>query len=233
MVCGNEDFGRGECYGAVGFPAQRDLILSKVIGGARPTTGQKDESSWDRSLRVWRGFGLVLRNNARYLLSMPQIDFETLPDNARLWVFAASRPLNGDEEQRFLASVDTFLRAWNAHRVPLTVGRDWRYAQFLLIGVDETASGVSGCSVDALVHRLSELEGELDVTLTANAPVWYRDNGTIACVPRDEFKRRVERGVVQLDTAVFDNTIQDVGALRAGRWEVPARDSWHAKAFFY
>ena len=174
----------------------------------------------------------MLRNNAKYILSMPQIDFEQLPDTARLWVFAASRALNGAEEHELLASVDTFLHSWNAHRVPLTVGRDWRHEQFLFIAVDEAASGVSGCSIDALVHRLTELEGDLGVKLADNAPVWYRDNGAIACVARDEFKRRAARGVVQLDTAVFDNTIQTVGALRASRWEVPARDSWHGKAFF-
>jgi hypothetical protein len=33
------------------------------------------------------------------------------------------------------------------------------------------------------------------------------------------------------DTVVFDNTVATVGDLRAGKWERPFRDAWHAKAF--
>ena len=33
------------------------------------------------------------------------------------------------------------------------------------------------------------------------------------------------------DTIVFDNTIQSVSSLRNGRWELPAKASWHARAF--
>ena len=43
---------------------------------------------------------------------------------------------------------------------------------------------------------------------------------------------RVDEGAIGPDTAVFDNTIQTVGALRDGRWEVPASRSWHGPAFF-
>jgi hypothetical protein len=36
---------------------------------------------------------------------------------------------------------------------------------------------------------------------------------------------------VSEDTVVFDNTVATVGDLRAGKWERPFRDAWHAKAF--
>ena len=35
----------------------------------------------------------------------------------------------------------------------------------------------------------------------------------------------IEECAVRPDTVVFDNTIQTTGALRDGRWEVPARRS--------
>jgi hypothetical protein len=41
----------------------------------------------------------------------------------------------------------------------------------------------------------------------------------------------VEREEVGEETMVFDNTARTVGALRAGEWERPFRESWHAKAF--
>ena len=40
-----------------------------------------------------------------------------------------------------------------------------------------------------------------------------------------------EAGAVTADTVVFNTVVSPVGELRGGRWEVPARDSWHAQAF--
>jgi len=38
--------------------------------------------------------------------------------------------------------------------------------------------------------------------------------------------------VVGPDTVVFDNTVTRLKDARLGRWEVPARESWHQKVFF-
>ena len=65
---------------------------------------------------------------------MPRQPFAALPDSARLWVFAAARPLAAAERDALLAAVDAFLDEWNAHRVPLDCARDLRYDQFLLVG---------------------------------------------------------------------------------------------------
>jgi len=62
--------------------------------------------------------------------------------------------------------------------------------------------------------------------------VLYRDaEGTVRSTERAEFRRMAQEGQVGEDTVVFDNTVATVGDLRAGRWERPFRDAWHAKAF--
>ena len=76
---------------------------------------------------------------------------------------------------RVLEETDSFINQWMAHGVPLTAGRDLRHNQFVLVGVDERAAGVSGCSVDALVRRMQQLEGVLGLELVNNAPVLYRE----------------------------------------------------------
>ena len=163
---------------------------------------------------------------------MPRIDFARLPDDARLWTFAADRPLENAEAQTLLGEVDDFLEGWKAHGTPLTAGRDWRHGRFLLVAVDERSAPPSGCSIDAMVRVLKGLEERLDVTLVDNAPVWYRDDGGVRRASRPEFGARAREGDVDLDTVVFDTTVTRVGDLRAGRWERPARESWHARAFF-
>ena len=163
---------------------------------------------------------------------MPLIPFEELPDRARLWTFAASRRLSDQETVRLLAATDKFLAGWAAHRVPLDTAREWRLRQFLFVAVDEAAAGASGCSIDALVGFVREMERQLDVRLTDTGSVWFRTGAAIECVSRGQFKQLVDDGAVGPDTVVFDHTIETIGALREGRWETPARRSWHGRAFF-
>jgi hypothetical protein len=164
---------------------------------------------------------------------MPLIPFAELPDRARLWAFAASRPLSAQESASLLAATDEFLAGWTAHRVPLATAREFRFNHFLFVAVDEEVAGASGCSIDALVRFMRQVEAPLNVRLTDNGLVWFRgERDAIRCVTRAEFQRLVDDGQVGPQTTVFDNTIETTGALREGRWEVPAGRSWHGRAFF-
>ena len=163
---------------------------------------------------------------------MPRIAFEQLPEHARLWIFAAQRELDDSERARVLEEADRFIDQWTAHNVPLTAARDWRQGRFLMVGVDEEAAGLSGCSIDALVRRMKVVQEELGVELVDNAPVLFKNGGTIERVSRERFAELAKAGAVSLGTSVFNNTLTRVGDLRAGRWEVRAEDSWHRQAFF-
>ncbi len=159
------------------------------------------------------------------------VPFDQLPSEARLWIFAADRPLGADESAALLSAVDDFLGQWKAHGHPLTVARDWKYDRFLLVGVDEASAGASGCSIDAMVRTLEQLERALTVTLLDHGPVLFRQDQGIARLSRPAFAELARDGVVSGETVVFDNTVTRVADLRDGRWETPARTSWHARAF--
>ena len=98
---------------------------------------------------------------------MPLVPFASLPDDARVWVFAAMAPLDEVDEPRLLAAVDGYLLTWKAHGAALTCAREFREEYFLAVGVDESASGASGCSVDGLFRVLKGIEdgiGTMDVS---------------------------------------------------------------------
>ena len=163
---------------------------------------------------------------------MPQVAFDELPGDARVWIFPAARPLGPAEQDRLLTEVDRFIAQWGAHDAPLTAGRELRYGRFLFVAVDQRWVGPSGCSIDALVRELQRMEQELDVALIDHAPVVWRAEDGIRRAPRGEFAALASSGAVGPQTTVFDNTLTRLGDVRAGRWETPAADSWHARAFF-
>jgi hypothetical protein len=163
---------------------------------------------------------------------MSTVPFARLPDDARLWVFAATHPLSAEDSAAVLQRVDRFIEGWLAHGRPVVGARELRYDRFLLVGADERASGVSGCSIDSLFHTLQAVERELGITLTDAAPVWFRgDAGEIHSVSRSRFREQITDGQVGEDTVVFNNAVTTVGDVRGGKWEVPLRESWHARAF--
>jgi hypothetical protein len=163
-------------------------------------------------------------------MTRPNDLLRSLPDSARLWVFGVGRPLSDTEEAALLGKVDPFIRAWAAHGQPLAASREWVYRRFLLVGVDDRVAPPSGCSIDALVHLLRDLEGELGTEIVGGAAVWYRGpEGEIRRASRAEFRSEASRGRISEDTVVFDLSITRVVELRQGKWERPARDSWHAR----
>ncbi len=163
---------------------------------------------------------------------MPMVPFEALPYESRLWVFGVERTLGEAEQENFLNAVDSFLETWVAHGAPLTCGRDWRWGRFLLVAVDEATAPPSGCSIDAMVGVLKDQERRLGLSVLDNTPIWFVADGEVRRISRSEFSRLADEGEVGPDTVVFDNTVTRLKEARSGRWEGPARESWHQRVFF-
>lgn len=153
--------------------------------------------------------------------------FSTLPDDARVWVFASRDPIHGERAELLLREVDAWLDEWKAHGVPLVCARDWRDDHFLAIGVDQSAEGASGCSIDALFRVFQRLQSALGTTLLGGGRVFYRDPaGNVRSVDRPAFARLRAAGEVHETTPVFDTTLSDAAAWRHA-FERPLADSWH------
>jgi hypothetical protein len=162
------------------------------------------------------------------ITDMPLIRIEDLPDSSRAWVFGSDRALEPSAEELLFHEVDRFLSQWHAHGAPLTVGRDWKYGRFLIVAVDQSTAGASGCSIDGLFRALKSLESRLGASLVTSGLVYFRDpKGKIQAVDRERFVALAAEGKIKPDTQVFDPTVTTMGELRA-RFELPAAKSWHA-----
>ncbi len=157
------------------------------------------------------------------------VDFDTLPAAARVWVFGAAAPVTGAAREELLREVDGHLAQWRAHGMPLVCARDWKDDRFLAIGVDEAATGASGCSIDGMFRVLAALESQLGTTLTGGNTLFWRDaSGQVVAADRPSFRAANATGAITADTHVFDLTVPSVGEWRT-HFERPARDSWHSR----
>ena len=158
---------------------------------------------------------------------MPITSFAELPDDARVWVFAASDRVTGDPAAQLLDAVDGWLADWKAHGEPLTSAREWRDDRFLVIGVDQSTAGASGCSIDALFRILQSLQRRLGTSLVGGSRVFYRNRaGDVESATRADFAARSAAGDVDADTVVYDPSLTTAADYR-NRFVVRAGDAWH------
>jgi hypothetical protein len=157
---------------------------------------------------------------------MPVVPFDTLPDASRVWVFGSDRPLTEAGTTALLKGVEEYLASWKAHGAPLTVASQLRDNRFLVIAVDQTQAGATGCSIDGLFRVLQALEPKIGVSLVGGGRVFYRDaQAVVQGTAQAEVPALVASGAITKDTVVFDTSLTDLGAFRSG-FEKRAKESW-------
>ncbi|MFO7314485.1 hypothetical protein [Rhodothermus marinus] len=158
--------------------------------------------------------------------------FTELPDEARLWIFAADRPLSDAESQTLLETLAPFLEGWTAHGLPVRGQATVLHRRFLLLAGHVPGGEISGCSIDAATRAVEAAAREVGITWISPLAVFYRDaDGTVQRATRGQFRRLIAEGKVTAETPVFDLSLTTVGDLRRGAFEKPAGRSWHARVF--
>ena len=103
-----------------------------------------------------------------------------------------------------------------------------KYNQFLVLAVDEGFNNVSGCSIDASVHFVQDLEKELQVDMMDKMNISFKVNDHINVVKMKTFKEFAEQQKINAETVVFNNMVATKQELE-NSWEIPAEQSWHKR----
>jgi hypothetical protein len=130
-------------------------------------------------------------------------DFNTLPKESRIWIYASENSLTEDQQSHILTYIAEHLKGWNAHKVPLTAGVTILENHFIVIALDEGKNGASGCSIDTLQKTIQALEKDLSIALMNRLNVFCKIGEVIKVIP--SFKLG---GIANKDTLFYDLTIQ-------------------------
>ena len=158
------------------------------------------------------------------------VEFSSLPETARIWIYQCNRSFTLYEIQEMSNKLQTFLEGWTAHGANLNAAYEIRYKRFIVIGLDQNQQLASGCSIDNSVHFIQQLETTFKVDLLDKLNVSYKQGDYIAYKPLKEFKKMVKDKAVSKNTIVFNHLVQ-TKAEYLDFWEVPAAESWHARFF--
>ena len=157
-------------------------------------------------------------------------EYKNLPNNSRVWMYQADRVFTAQEVAIISTKAVDFIEQWTRHGDNLKGSFTIKYNQFLVIAVDESFNDVSGCSIDASVRFVQQLENELEIDLMNKMNTAFKVGGNINIVSLVNFQNFVKEGKISEDTTVFNNMIQSKAEFDSN-WEVPASQSWHKRFF--
>ncbi len=156
------------------------------------------------------------------------VDFQSLPDTARIWIYQCNRSFSDDELDTLRSQLTDFLTQWTAHGADLKAGYEIPYNRFIVIGLDQSVNSASGCSIDASVRFIQELEQRFDVDLLDKMNVSFKQGEYVAYKPLLDFKKLAKARSVSKNTIVFNNLVATKREYLES-WEVPAEESWHSR----
>jgi len=156
------------------------------------------------------------------------VNFDTLPETARIWIYQCNRSFSDSELEEISIKISVFLEGWAAHGADLQSGFEIKYKRFIVIALDQQMNAATGCSIDASVKFIQDLETTYKVDLMDKMNVSYKQGDYVAYKTLTDFKKMAKDKAVSKNTIVFNNLVNSK-AEYLEFWEVPASESWHSR----
>lgn len=156
------------------------------------------------------------------------VDFNTLPEESRVWIYQANRSFTDEEIVDIEDKLKIFIANWTAHGSDLQSGFTIKYKRFIIIALNQNLNKATGCSIDASVHFIQQLEKDYNVDLMDKMNVSYKQGEYVAYKTLLDFKKMAKDKAVSKNTIVFNNMVTNIAEFNEN-WEVPASESWHSR----
>ena len=147
------------------------------------------------------------------------VDFNILPDDSKIWIYASEKKLKNDQQSSILTSICNYLKNWEAHKEPLIASAIILEDYFIVIALDEGKNEASGCSIDTLQKKIQEIEKDFSISLLNRMNVFSRIEDAIQCIPVSKLGDNVNK-----ETLFYDLTIQKKSEL--SNWLIPIEKGW-------
>jgi len=159
---------------------------------------------------------------------VPTTSFDTLPNDARIWVYAADRALTDAEVDRTENELQAFTTDWTSHGTALRAAVSVFDRRFVVIALDTLESSASGCSIDKSLRAVQQLEQGLHVSLTNRLFVWIVGPNGWEKWSVGNAKKAWENKQWPAETYLVDTTASTKGAWLDSQRVLP-QNSWLAK----
>ncbi len=154
----------------------------------------------------------------------------SFPPQSRVWVYQSDREFTVTEAEAIQHQLNEFTSQWKAHGHQLHAKANVIYNFFIVFVVDEHSANATGCSIDASVRIIKELEQNFNVDLLNRFNMGYKVDDKVIITNKEDFETLINIKKVTPKTVVFNNMVQTLEEFE-NKWEVPFEKSWHNSVF--
>jgi len=158
------------------------------------------------------------------------VDFDTLPADAKIWVYQADRCLNDTELESLGSRFRIFSDSWDSHGKNLRNSFRFFHNYFIVIGVDENYTTASGCSIDKSVDFIRKTEQEFMVNFLDRSRIAFEIDNVIQQYSFNNLKMYINNQTIRPENLMFNNTVATMDEFRK-KWKIPAGETWISKYF--
>jgi hypothetical protein len=147
--------------------------------------------------------------------------FPEFPDDSRVWLYPSSREMTDAERTKIDALCKSFIEQWAAHGNKLWAGAKTISPYFLAFVVNDALTPPSGCSIDASVRFVKQLEKELNLDFFNRLKIVVEINGHPV---QKSYHELQDLAAEHSDMRIFDPLVSTLGELR-NNWPCAVAES--------
>jgi hypothetical protein len=145
--------------------------------------------------------------------------------SSRVWIYLSSREFAASEVSELNELIKKFCVQWAAHGKNLHAHGEVLHQRFIMLMVDESKAGASGCSIDTSVHFIQKIERDYNTQLFNRTLVAFKKEEQVRVINASEAKEMLSEERINDQTPVFNTLVQNKEEFDRN-FVIPLRESW-------
>ena len=154
--------------------------------------------------------------------------FEGLSKDSKVWVYTIDRILSASEQDSINLELNQFANDWQSHGLNLQARAQIVDERFIILMVDETAQGASGCSIDSSVRFITQLGEKWNFDPFNRMLVAVKEAEKVQLYPMTKFKELWKIDAINEESLVINTLVKNKSDFDDS-WCAPIKDSWHKR----
>jgi hypothetical protein len=154
------------------------------------------------------------------------VDFEEIPEDAKVWVYPSSRKFYPNEVEAIEEKIKTFVESWKSNDASFKASYKFLYNRFVILTADDISTSLDNTDIDASVAFILSLQETYEVALLDRMNVCFKQGEHVQYKDLKDFKKLLKNKALTGKSIIFDNLIntkQDFDNF----WEIPVEESWY------
>jgi hypothetical protein len=152
---------------------------------------------------------------------------EKMPKDSKVWIYQSDRKLSKTEAETIKNKGELFIDNWTSHDKQMKATIEIKYDVFVVVAVDESIAGASGCGIDKLMKFIQVLGHELKIDFFNRLKIAYlTKENQVEFFNASNIDVLLEKNEIQNDTMIFCNHSVSILDDLEKLWKQKLNESW-------